>query len=139
MIEKIIELSAKNRFLILLFALIFAGASYWAIKKTPLDAIPDLTLPQVIIQVKFPGQSPKIIEDQVTYPLTSSFLAISDIDTVRGFSTYENALIYIIFKYGTNLYDARTRVLEELSKVAPTLQKCRGKPWTRCKRCWMGV
>ncbi|BCD60382.1 MULTISPECIES: efflux RND transporter permease subunit [unclassified Nitratiruptor] len=123
MIEKIIELSAKNRFLILLFALIFAGASYWAIKKTPLDAIPDLTPPQVIIQVKFPGQSPKIIEDQVTYPLTSSFLAISDIDTVRGFSTYENALIYIIFKDGTNLYDARTRVLEELSKVAPTLPK----------------
>ncbi|SMC09711.1 efflux RND transporter permease subunit [Nitratiruptor tergarcus] len=123
MIEKIIELSAKNRFLIFLFALIFAGASYWAIKKTPLDAIPDLTPPQVIIEVKFPGQSPKIIEDQVTYPLTSSFLSISDIDTVRGFSTYENALIYIIFKDGTNLYDARTRVLEELSKVAPTLPK----------------
>ncbi|BAF70013.1 efflux RND transporter permease subunit [Nitratiruptor sp. SB155-2] len=123
MIEKIIELSAKNRFLIFLFALVFAGASYWAIKKTPLDAIPDLTPPQVIIQIKFPGQSPKIIEDQVTYPLTSSFLAISDIDTVRGFSTYENALIYIIFKDGTDLYDARTRVLEELSKVAPTLPK----------------
>ena len=123
MIEKIITASINNRFLVLLFSIFLAAASYLAIKHTPLDAIPDLTPPQVIVQVKYPGQSPNIIEDQLTYPLVSSFLAISDIDTVRGFSTYENALIYIIFKDGTNLYSARERVLEELSKVAPKLPK----------------
>ena len=117
MIEKIIDLSLKNRFLILICAFLLAGLSWWSIKKTPLDALPDLSPVQVIVQVKWEGQSPRIIEDQITYPLTSSFLKISDIETVRGFSTYENALIYIIFKDGTDMYWARDRVLEELSSI----------------------
>ena len=95
--------------------------SYWSIKNTPLDAIPDLSAPQVIVQVTWKGQSPEIIEDQGTYPLVSQFLAIAGIDTVRGVSTYENALIYIIFKEGTDLYWGRSRVLEQLSAIQSQL------------------
>ncbi len=95
--------------------------SFWAMKNTPLDAIPDLSPPQVIVKINWAGQSPEIIEDQGTYPLVSQFLAIANIETVRGFSTYENALIYIIFKEGTDLYWARTRVLEQLASVQSQL------------------
>ena len=117
MIEKIIDFSIKNRFLVLIFTLFISLACIWALKNTSLDAIPDLSAPQVIVQVNWTGQSPEIIEDQGTYPLVSQFLAIADIETVRGFSTYENALIYIIFKEGTDLYWARTRVLEQLASI----------------------
>jgi Cu(I)/Ag(I) efflux system membrane protein CusA/SilA len=95
--------------------------SIWAMKNTPLDALPDLSPPQVIVQVTWKGQSPEIIEDQGTYPLVSQFLAISNIETVRGFSTYENALIYIIFKEDTDLYWARSRVLEQLASIQSQL------------------
>ena len=95
--------------------------SYYSLKNTPLDALPDLSPPQAIVQIKWPGQSPEIIEDQGTYPLVSQFLAIADIDTVRGYSTYENGLIYIIFKEGTDLYWARSRVLEQLSSIQSQL------------------
>jgi len=95
--------------------------SFWAIKNTPLDAIPDLSPPQVIVKLNWAGQSPEIIEDQGTYPLVSQFLSIANIETVRGFSTYENALIYIIFKEGTDLYWARTRVLEQLASLQSSL------------------
>ncbi|MDQ7060446.1 MAG: CusA/CzcA family heavy metal efflux RND transporter [Sulfurimonas sp.] len=117
MIEKIIDFSIKNRFLVLMATLFLTFASVWALKNTPLDAIPDLSPPQVIVQLNWAGQSPEIIEDQGTYPLVSQFLAIANIETVRGFSTYENALIYIIFKEGTDLYWARTRVLEQLASI----------------------
>ena len=90
-------------------------------KNTPLDALPDLSPPQVIVQVTWKGQSPEIIEDQGTYPLVSQFLAISDIETVRGFSVYENALIYIIFKEGTDLYWGRSRILEQLASIQSRL------------------
>ena len=95
--------------------------SVWAMKNTPLDALPDLSPPQVIVQITWKGQSPEIIEDQGTYPLVSQFLAISNIETVRGFSTYENGLIYIIFKEGTDLYWGRTRVLEQLASIQSQL------------------
>ncbi|MBL4730385.1 MAG: efflux RND transporter permease subunit [Sulfurimonas sp.] len=121
MIEKIIDFSVKNRFLILLATLFLSFSSFWALKNTPLDAIPDLSPPQVIVQINWAGQSPEIIEDQGTYPLVSQFLAIANIKTVRGFSTYENALIYIIFKEGTDLYWARTRVLEQLVSMKSEL------------------
>jgi Cu(I)/Ag(I) efflux system membrane protein CusA/SilA len=121
MIEKIIDLSVRNRFLVLMATLFLTFASLWSLKNTPLDAIPDLSPPQVIVQVNWAGQSPEIIEDQGTYPLVSQFLAIADIETVRGFSTYENALIYIIFKEGTDLYWARTRVLEQLASIQSSL------------------
>ena len=121
MIEKIIDFSIKNRFLVLMATLFLIFGSFWAVKNTPLDAIPDLSPPQVIVQVNWAGQSPEIIEDQGTYPLVSQFLAIANIETVRGFSTYENSLIYIIFKEGTDLYWARTRVLEQLASIQSSL------------------
>lgn len=121
MIEKLIELSIRNKFLVLMISLFIAMGSYYALKNTPLDALPDLSPPQVIVQVNWPGQSPEIIEDQGTYPLVSQFLAIANIDTVRGYSTYENGLIYIIFKEGTDLYWARSRVLEQLSSIQSQL------------------
>lgn len=121
MIEKLILLSVRNRFLVLMTTLFLIVGSIWAMKNTPLDALPDLSPPQVIVQVTWKGQSPEIIEDQGTYPLVSQFLAISDIETVRGFSTYENGLIYIIFKEGTDLYWARSRVLEQLSSIQSQL------------------
>jgi len=123
MIEKIIDFSIKNRFLLLMSMLFLIFGSFWALKNTPLDAIPDLSPPQVIVQLNWSGQSPEIIEDQGTYPLVSQFLAIADIKTVRGFSTYENALIYIIFKEGTDLYWARSRVLEQLASIQSSLPK----------------
>ncbi|WP_324171639.1 CusA/CzcA family heavy metal efflux RND transporter [Sulfurimonas sp.] len=121
MIENIISFSIKNKFLILMATLFITFGSFWAVKNTPLDAIPDLSPPQVIVQLNWAGQSPEIIEDQGTYPLVSQFLAIANIETVRGFSTYENALIYIIFKEGTDLYWARTRVLEQLASIQSQL------------------
>jgi len=121
MIEKLIELSIKNKFLVLMMTFFIMMGSYYSVKNTPLDALPDLSAPQVIVQINWPGQSPEIIEDQGTYPLVSQFLAIADIDTIRGYSTYENSLIYIIFKEGTDLYWARSRVLEQLSSVQSQL------------------
>ena len=121
MIEKVIAFSIKNKFLILMMTLFIAMGSYYAMKNTPLDALPDLSPPQVIVQVKWAGQSPEIIETQGTYPLVSQFLAIANIDTVRGYSTYENSLIYIIFKEDTDLYWARSRVLEQLSSIQSQL------------------
>ena len=126
MIEKLIALSVKNRFLVFMSTIFLIVASIWAMKNTPLDALPDLSPPQVIVQVTWKGQSPEIIEDQGTYPLVSQFLAISDIETVRGFSTYENGLIYIIFKEGTDLYWARSRVLEQLASVQSQLPDTMG-------------
>ena len=121
MIEKLIAFSVKNRFLVLMSTLFIIVGSIWAMKNTSLDALPDLSPPQVIVQVTWKGQSPEIIEDQGTYPLVSQFLAISNIETVRGFSVYENALIYIIFKEGTDLYWARSRVLEQLASIQSQL------------------
>ncbi|SFP87550.1 efflux RND transporter permease subunit [Hydrogenimonas thermophila] len=121
MIEKIIDFSIKNRFLVLMATLFIVIGSIWAVQNTPLDALPDLSPPQVIVQVKWRGQSPNIIEDQATYPLITKFLSIANIETVRGFSTYENALIYIIFKDGTDLYWGRSRVLEQLAAIQSTL------------------
>ncbi len=121
MIEKLIAFSVRNHFLVLMATLFIIVGSVWAMKNTPLDALPDLSPPQVIVQVTWKGQSPEIIEDQGTYPLVSQFLAISNIETVRGFSIYENALIYIIFKEGTDLYWARSRVLEQLASIQSQL------------------
>ena len=126
MIEKLIAFSIKNKFLVLMATLFLLGGSYWSMKNTPLDALPDLSPPQVIVQINWAGQSPEIIEDQGTYPLVSQFLAIANIDTVRGYSTYENGLIYIIFKDGTDLYWARSRVLEQLSSISSQLPSSMG-------------
>jgi len=121
MIEKLIAASIKNKFLVLMTMLFLVAASIWSMKNTPLDALPDLSPPQVIVQIKWNGQSPETVEEQGTYPLVAQFLAIANIETVRGYSTYETGLIYIIFKDDTDLYWARSRVLEQLASVQSSL------------------
>ena len=123
MIDKIIDFSVKNRLLVLLTTLMLLGASFRAVKNTSLDALPDISPPQVIVQVKWQGQSPKIIEDQVSYPLISSLMSLPGIETVRAMSSFQNALIYVIFKDDVDLYDARDRILEQLAQLAPTFPK----------------
>ena len=120
MVENIISYSIKNKFLVLFSIIVLTFASFWAVKNTSLDALPDLSPPQVIVQVKWAGQSPKTIEEQVSYPLISNLMSLPNIDTVRAMSSFQNALIYIIFKDGTDLYDSRNRILEQLSQLQGT-------------------
>lgn len=121
MINAIIRWSISNRFLVLLatFALIFGGL--FSVKNTPVDAIPDLSDVQVIIKTSYPGQAPQVVEDQVTYPLTTAMLAVPGAETVRGYSFFGDSYVYIIFNDDTDMYWARSRVLEYLSQVAPNL------------------
>ena len=120
MVESVISYSIKNKFLILFSIIVLTFTSIWAVKNTALDALPDLSPPQVIVQVKWAGQSPKTIEEQVSYPLISNLMSLPNIDTVRAMSSFQNALIYIIFKDGTDLYDSRNRILEQLSQLQGT-------------------
>ena len=121
MIEKIIELSIKNKFLVILATLFVIAAGIYAIVRTPLDAIPDLSDVQVIIFTEYPGQAPQVVEDQVTYPLTTAMLSVPFAKVVRGFSFFGISFVYIIFEDGTDLYWARSRVLEYLNFVAGRL------------------
>ena len=121
MIEKIIDLSIRNRALVLLFTFILIGWGVYAVKNIPLDAIPDLSDVQVIIKTSYPGQAPQVIEDQVTYPLSIAMLSVPKAVNVRGYSFFGDSYVYIIFEDGTDLYWARSRVLEYLSQVASTL------------------
>ena len=123
MVEKIIEWSVKNKIVVVSAVLLLLGASLWALKKTPLDAIPDLSPPQVIIYSKWTGQSPSVIEDQLTYPIVSILLSAPEIQTVRGVSSFETSAVYVIFKEGTDIYWARSRVLEYLSQIKDRLPK----------------
>ncbi len=120
MVEFIINQSIKNKFLVLFTVIVLSIASFWAVKNTSLDAIPDLSPPQVIVEVKWAGQSPKTIEEQVSYPLISNLMSLPNIETVRAMSSFQNALIYIIFKDGTDLYESRNRILEQLSSLQGT-------------------
>ncbi|MFD2165709.1 efflux RND transporter permease subunit [Thalassotalea euphylliae] len=121
MIAAIIRWSIYNRFLVLMLAVILAGAGVFALSKTPVDAIPDLSDVQVIVKTSYPGQAPQVVEDQVTYPLTTALLSVPGAQTVRGFSFFGDSYIYIIFDDDTDLYWARSRVLESLSQVTPSL------------------
>ncbi|MDQ7017590.1 MAG: efflux RND transporter permease subunit [Robiginitomaculum sp.] len=121
MIPALIRWSIGNRFLVIMLALLLAGWGAYTLKNTPLDAIPDLSDVQVIIKTSYPGQAPQVVEDQVTYPLTTAMLAVPGAINVRGYSFFNDSFVYIIFKDGTDLYWARSRVLEYLSQVAPTL------------------
>ena len=120
MVENIISYSVRNKFLVLFFIFILTLGSFWAVKNTSLDALPDLSPPQVIVQVEWSGQSPKTIEEQISYPLISSLMSLPNIETVRAMSSFSNAMIYIIFKDGTDLYDSRSRILEQLSTLQGT-------------------
>ncbi len=121
MIESIIEWSIKNRILVLMVSIMLTIGGFVSIKNTPVDAIPDLSDVQVIIKTSFPGQAPQVVEDQITYPLTTAMLAVPGATTVRGYSFFGDSYVYILFEDGTDLYWARSRVLEYLNQVAATL------------------
>ncbi len=121
MIERIIRWSVANRFLVLFMSAILAVSGTWVMINTPVDALPDLSDVQVIIKTSFPGQAPQVVEDQVTYPLTTAMLSVPGASTVRGYSFFGDSYVYIIFEDGTDLYWARSRVLEYLNQVAGNL------------------
>ncbi len=121
MINRLIEFSASHRFLIVALVLFLVAAGVWSMLHIPLDAIPDLSDPQVIIYTEWPGRSPDLIEDQITYPLVSAMLAAPNVSVVRGQSDYGFSYVYVIFKEGTDIYWGRTRVLEYMSKLGGSL------------------
>ena len=121
MLERLVGWSIRNRVLVVLATLIVAIVGVQALWRAPLDAIPDLSDVQVIVYTEYPGQAPRIVEDQVTYPLTTQLLAVPFARTVRGYSFFGFSFVYVIFEDGTDLYWARSRVLETLSNVARTL------------------
>ena len=121
MIERLIRWSIYNRFLVMVFAALLALGGLYALFETPVDAIPDLSDVQVILKTSYPGQAPQVVEDQVTYPLSTAMLAVPHAVTVRGYSFFGTSYVYVIFSEGTDLYWARSRVLEYLSQVAGRL------------------
>jgi len=121
MINSVIRWSLANRTVVVMLAAILTAWGIYALKKTPVDAIPDLSDVQVIIRTSFPGQAPRVVEDQVTYPLATSMLAVPGAVTVRGYSFFGDSYVYILFEDGTDIYWARSRVLEYLSQAATAL------------------
>lgn len=121
MIAAIIRASLRNRLLVILAALAMVGWGVWAVQRAPLDALPDLSDVQVIVKASYPGKAPQVIEDQVTWPLTTSMLSVPGAKTVRGFSMFGDAYVYVLFEEGTDLYWARSRVLEYLSQAQAQL------------------
>jgi len=123
MLNRLIEWSTRNVFLVLIATLLTVGAGIHALVRTPLDALPDLSDVQVIVFTEYPGQAPQVVEDQVTYPLTTAMLAVPRSKVVRGFSFFGASFVYVIFEDGTDLYWARTRVLEYLNFAAGRLPR----------------
>ena len=121
MIAALIRWSVFNRFLVLLTTLLMSAVGIWAVRTTPIDALPDLSDVQVIIRTAYPGQAPQIVENQVTYPLTTTMLSVPGAKTVRGYSFFGDSFVYVLFEDGTDLYWARSRVLEYLSQVQSRL------------------
>mgnify|MGYP001819588067 CR=1 FL=1 len=117
MIAAVIRWSVANRFFVLLATAILVGAGIFSVRNTPIDAIPDLSDVQVIIKTSFPGQAPQVVEDQVTYPLTTAMLSVPGAVTVRGYSFFGDSYVYVIFDEDTDLYWARSRVLEYMNEV----------------------
>ncbi len=117
MIARIIESSIANRMFIVLASIAIALAGFWAVRTTPVDALPDLSDVQVVIRSNYPGQAPRLVEDQVTYPLATTMLSVPGVKTVRGYSFFGDSYVYVIFEDGTDLYWARSRVLEYLNQV----------------------
>ncbi len=121
MIKKIIDICLKDKLLVFIGTGIIIAIGIWSVSKTPLDAIPDLSDVQVIVFTEYPGQAPQVVEDQVTYPLTTAMLSVPNTKVVRGYSFFGVSFVYIIFKDGTDMYWARTRVLEYLNYVRSRL------------------
>jgi len=123
MLAGVIQWSGKNPFPVLLATLFLVIGGVFAVMKTPLDALPDLSDVQVIVYTEYPGQAPQVVEDQVTYPLTTAMLGVPKSKVVRGFSFFGASFVYVIFEDGTDIYWARTRVLEYLNFAAGRLPK----------------
>ncbi|MGH6623964.1 MAG: efflux RND transporter permease subunit, partial [Burkholderiaceae bacterium] len=121
MIARLIRWSIANRFLVLLATLLFSAGGVVSLLKTPLDALPDLSDVQVIIRTSWPGQAPRLVENQVTYPMTTTMLSVPGAKTVRGYSFFGDSFVYVLFEDGTDLYWARSRVLEYLNQVQSRL------------------
>src|SRR5574338_698097 len=121
MVEQIIEFSARNRFIVFLLVSAFSVVGLWAMWQTPIDALPDISDTQVIVYTTWPGRSPDLVEDQVTYPIVTALLSAPNVTVVRGFSAFGYSYVYVIFKDGTDIYWARSRVVEYLSKIQPLL------------------
>src|SRR5437899_7957302 len=122
MIDRIIEFSARNRMIVFLFVAAAVTGGWYAMQSIPLDAIPDLSDTQVIVYSRW-DRSPDIMEDQVTYPITSALLGLPKVKDIRGFSDFGYSYVYIIFEEGTDIYWARSRTLEYLNSVVPRLPK----------------
>jgi len=123
MIARLIRWSVHNRYLVLLLTAMLVAWGIYAVARTPLDAIPDLSDVQVIVKTNFPGQAPQVVEDQVTYPIATAMLSVPGATTVRAYSMFGDSFVYVIFKDGTDLYWARSRVLEYLSQIIPRLPR----------------
>ena len=121
MIAAVIRWSVVNRVFVILGAVAALAAGVLSVSHTPIDALPDLSDVQVIIRTSYPGQAPRLVEDQVTYPLASTMLSVPGAMTVRGYSFFGDSFVYVLFKEGTDLYWARSRVLEYLSQVQSRL------------------
>ena len=121
MIARIIDASIANRLFVVLAAVMITLGGFWAMRTTPVDALPDLSDVQVVVRSNYPGQAPRIVEDQVTYPLATTMLSVPGVQTVRGYSMFGDSFVYIIFEDGTDLYWARSRVLEYLSQAQDDL------------------
>ena len=138
MIEKIIEASVKNKFLVILATLFVIAGGLYAMARIPLDAIPDLSDVQVIILTEYPGQAPQVVEDQVTYPLTTAMLSVPYASVVRGYSFFGISFVYVIFEDGTDMYWARSRVLEYLNLFPADCPMVSTRPWGRMPPGWGG-
>jgi Cu(I)/Ag(I) efflux system membrane protein CusA/SilA len=134
MIARVIAWSARNLLLVLFGTGFAAAAGIYALVHLPLDAIPDLSDTQVIIYTEYPGQAPQVIEDQVTYPLSTAMLTVPKSKVVRGFSFFGVSFVYVIFEDGTDIYWARSRVLEFLNGATSRLPICRDVEGTKSRR-----
>ena len=121
MIAAVIRWSVRNRFLVLMATLFLVAAAAWSVRNTAVDALPDLSDTQVIVRTSYPGKPPQVVEDLVTYPLTTTMLSVPGAKTVRGYSFFGDSFVYVLFDDGTDPYWARSRVVEALSQVQSRL------------------
>src|SRR5687767_10998095 len=134
MVERIIELSVRHKWAVVAGVFVIALWAVDSVRKTPLDALPDLSDPQVIVYTEWMGRSPDLVEDQITYPLVRALQSTPGIATVRGYSMFGMNFTYALFDEGTDIYWARTRVLEQLGRVQPVLPRC--SPPRSCRSRW---
>src|SRR5882762_3296525 len=132
MIDRVIEFSARNRFLVVLVVVFATVAGLWSVRNSPLDAIPDLSDVQVIVFTDWPGRSPDIVEDQITYPIITTMIAAPRVKYVRGESMFGYSFVNVVFEDGTDLYWARSRVLEYMQGISGRLR--RSEPAARPRR-----